>query len=113
MLESGFSRREVLEVQLATEEICVNIILHAYANRAGIFRICAKVKGDRLNIAIEDDGPPFDLTKHKTLKHVATENNEGPVGGWGIGLIKALMDEVKYERRDGKNILNLVKKHKH
>ena len=73
MQESGFGLLEVLEVQLAVEEACTNIIIHAYEDRAGTLRVFARVEGDRLKIMIEDDGPPFDPTEHMTLHRVTHE----------------------------------------
>ena len=35
---------------------------------------------------------------------------ERKIGGLGIFLTKQVMDEVRYERRDGQNILTLRKK---
>jgi serine/threonine-protein kinase RsbW len=112
MKEGGFCQREALEVQLAVEEACTNIVLHAYKGRAGFIQVSFRVEKDRLKIMIEDGGSPFDPTEHMTLHHVIHDDIEGPVGGWGIGLIRTLMDEINYERRPGKNILCLVKKKK-
>ena len=33
-----------------------------------------------------------------------------PIGGLGIHLVRQIMDDVAYERRDNKNILTLNKK---
>lgn len=110
MKASGFAGREVLEVQLAVEEACTNIVLHAYESRAGFICVSMGVEEDKLKIMIEDDGPPFDPTEHKAMHCLNQDNIEGPVGGWGIGLIRALVDEITYERCHGKNILYLVKK---
>jgi serine/threonine-protein kinase RsbW len=110
MKESGFGQRDVLEVQLAVEEACTNIILHAYEGRAGFLCVFVRVEENRLKIMIEDDGPPFDPTAHTTLHGLTHDDIERPVGGWGIGLIRAFIDEITYERRLGKNILCLVKK---
>jgi len=110
MKEGGFCHREVLEVQLAVEEACANIVLHAYEVRTGFIYVLVSVEKDKLKIMIEDDGPPFDPTRHKTLHRTNRNDVDGPVGGWGIGLIRKLMDEITYERLPGKNILCLVKK---
>jgi serine/threonine-protein kinase RsbW len=114
MKECGFSRREVLEVQLAVEEACTNIVLHAYEGRAGFLCVSVRFEENRLLVMIEDHGSPFDPTEHMTM-HVTMhpinhDDIEGPVGGWGIGLIRTLMDEIAYERRPGRNILCLTKK---
>ena len=110
MKEGGFCHREVLEVQLAVEEACTNIVLHAYGVRTGFIYVSVSIEKDRLRIMIEDDGFPFDPTRHLTLHRTKSKDVDGPVGGWGIGLIRKLTDEITYERLPGKNILCLVKK---
>jgi serine/threonine-protein kinase RsbW len=110
MKEGGFCHREVLEVQLAVEEACTNIVLHAYEGRTGFIYVSVSVEKDRVKIMIEDDGPPFDPKRHLTLHRTNSNDVDGPVGGWGIGLIRKLTDEIAYERRPGRNVLCLVKK---
>ncbi len=39
MKECGFGRWEKLDVQLAVEEYSTNIVLHAYEDLAGTFRV--------------------------------------------------------------------------
>jgi anti-sigma regulatory factor (Ser/Thr protein kinase) len=36
--------------------------------------------------------------------------DERPIGGLGIELVKRLMDEVHYERRDGRNRLRMTRR---
>jgi serine/threonine-protein kinase RsbW len=110
MKEGGFCHREVLEVQLAVEEACTNIVLHAYEVRTGFIYVSVSIGKDRLKIMIEDDGPPFDPTRHLTMHRTKSNDIDGAVGGWGIGLIRTLIDEITYERQPGKNVLCLVKK---
>lgn len=112
MKVGGFGQREVLEVQLAVEEACTNIVLHAYEGRAGFICVSIGVEEDKLKIMIEDDGPPFDPTEHMALHRLTNDDIDSSVGGWGIGLIRVLIDEITYERCHGKNILCLVKKHR-
>ena len=40
----------------------------------------------------------------------ALSAEERPIGGLGIFLIRQIMNEVKYQRIDGKNVLTLEKK---
>ena len=110
MNASGFGPQEVFEVQLAVEEACTNIIRHAYEGRTGFIYISILTEKDDLKILIEDDGPPFDPTEHTNMHRRAQDDIEGPVGGWGIGLIRAVMDEMTYRRSLDRNILCLAKK---
>lgn len=110
MNASGFAPNEVFEVQLAVEEACTNIIRHAYEGRTGFIYISILTEKDDLKILIKDDGPPFDPTEHTNMHRRAQDDIEGPVGGWGIGLIRAVMDEMTYRRSLDRNILCLAKK---
>jgi serine/threonine-protein kinase RsbW len=112
MAASGFDSETMLEAQLAAEEACTNIALYAYGNGEGCINIAIKMAGDRLELTIADNGTPFD----PTAKRVAIPNSDAenrPIGGLGIELIRAMVDEVHYEFKDGKNVLRLVKKFKH
>ena len=102
MNASGFSPQETFEVQLAVEEACTNIIRHAYEGRTGFIYISILTEKDKLKILIEDNGPPFDPTEHTTMRRMGQDDIEGPVGGWGIGLIRAVMDEMTYRRNSNR-----------
>jgi len=57
-------------------------------------------------VVVTDDGPAFDpLGAPEPDMSLGVE--ERPVGGLGIALVRKLMDETEYERRDGKNRLRL------
>jgi serine/threonine-protein kinase RsbW len=106
MAACRFSHHETLELELAVEEACTNIVLHAYRGHPGSIRISVKASADHLEITIEDYGPPFDPTVHKVQEHSI---DEIPIGLWGIPIMRALVNGISYERRDGKNILRLSK----
>lgn len=108
MASSGFDLQKMFEVQLAVEEACTNIALYAYPKGDGSISIAAKVYDDRLDLAIVDKGKPFDpVAKIAPISFADVEHR--PIGGLGIALIKASVDELAYEFKNGKNILRLVK----
>jgi anti-sigma regulatory factor (Ser/Thr protein kinase) len=109
MAAFGFDAEKMLEVQLAAEEACTNIALYAYPKGEGSINIAIEIIGDHLELTIADKGVPFD----PTAKKVAISNADvehRPIGGLGIALIRAMVDEVSYELKNGKNILRLVKR---
>ena len=57
-------------------------------------------------IRLTDDGRAFDPTAHLTK----AKPEEMQIGGLGISLIRQLVDEIHYERKEERNILGLVKK---
>ena len=58
---------------------------------------------------VSDSGIPFDPTKQKE-EDTSLSAEDREIGGLGIHLVRQLMDEIRYERVEGKNILTLVKK---
>ena len=60
-------------------------------------------------ITFIDQGIPYDPLK-KEDPDVTLSANEREVGGLGIFLVKKIMDDMKYEYKDGQNILKIFKK---
>jgi anti-sigma regulatory factor (Ser/Thr protein kinase) len=62
----------------------------------------------RLTVTLTDDGPPFDPFG-RAAPDTTLSVEERPIGGLGLHLVRELMDKVSYERRDGYNVVVLVK----
>lgn len=96
------------EVQVATQEICANIVDHAYTEdedgRLSI-EINIELEASKLDIHIWDTGKEFDT-------NIAREPALGELQERGFGLFfaKQLMDGVNYSREQDKNHWHLVKK---
>ena len=99
-----------LQIELAIEEIFVNIASDAYHPVDGEAEIRCEVLQDPLRVVIQflDGGKPYDpLAKEDADTSVeALEEREG---GLGILLVKKTMDDVKYVYENGKNILTIQK----
>ncbi len=95
--------------RLALEEVISNIILHAYPEKMGE-EISIKFKNIEKMVVftISDYGVEFDPTKVKDAD-ITLSAEEREIGGLGIFLVKQIMDEVRYERIENKNILTLTK----
>jgi len=106
----GFGPDRINEIELALEEALVNIISYAYpdADAVGKVEICCWLNDQALFIIeIKDSGIPFDALK-KDDPDLSGEIAEREVGGLGIYLIKQFMDDVKYRREQGHNILSFT-----
>ena len=57
-------------------------------------------------LQLSDDGIAFDPTAHVPNEKATDERQ---VGGLGIHLIRQIVDELHYERKENKNILRMVK----
>ena len=97
-------------VELAVEEIFVNIASYAYGGSRGEVELKAQIlpEPQRLELRFQDRGAPFDpLAKPDAdTSPEATLNREG---GLGILLVKKTMDEVRYTREKNQNLLTVVK----
>lgn len=97
-------------VTVALDELLANELSHAMAEReAGILILDVEIDEERLTVTLLDDGPPFDpFGKAEPDTTLSVEAR--PIGGLGLHLVKKLMDEVSYERRDLQNVVVLVKR---
>jgi len=95
----------LFNLNLALEEILTNIISYGYDDREEheiIVRL--SLEQGELTVEVEDDGRPFN-----PLEALEPDLNkpleERPVGGLGIHLVRKLMDELAYQRQEGRNLL--------
>lgn len=104
------SARALFQIELAVEEIFVNIAGYAYHPGRGEAVICCEVEEAplRITICFSDRGRPFDPLAWEDVD-TSPEALERRVGGLGILLVKKNMDEVFYTYEDGKNILTVRK----
>lgn len=108
--ERGFDMALTMNLNLALEEAVSNIILYAYPEKLGE-EICIKCVevNDGVIFTISDGGVEFDPTKVEEAD-ISLSAEERGIGGLGIFLIRQIMDEVKYERIENKNVLTIKKK---
>jgi len=108
LIKNQCSKEVKAEIRLAVEEIFVNICSYAYEPGNGEARINCRVVEDQSYILIQftDTGIPFNPL-HKETPDITGKQFENKQGGFGIHLVKQVMDEVTYEYRDGMNILRI------
>lgn len=96
----------IYNVQLATHEICLNIIQHAYGHEEGRLQVYTQLDVDNsvITIDIYDSGKAFDL------KAISLPDPEEPQAhGYGLFIAKQLMDRLEYTAVPGKNHWRLQK----
>lgn len=103
----GFDRASTDAVILATHEATSNVIRHAHQDRPGaVIQIQCLLAGDRLEVCVLDEGEPFDLEQ---VPHL--DPAELRIGGRGVFLMRALMDELTCQPRGERgNALRMVKR---
>lgn len=97
------------ELALALEECGSNIVNHALRGDVQqTFQVTFGRAEDEIFIEMRDCGPEFDPTAGAEAG--SEKDDEDVIGGWGIQLVRRYMDEIRYERKAGENILRLRKR---
>lgn len=109
--ELGLSADLMMKLLLVMEEAVSNVIFYAYdkEEKEGYVHIRLTYESDLLTLMISDRGKAFDPTA-KEDPDITLSAEDRPIGGLGIFLIKQIMDEVSYERKEGENRLIMKKK---
>jgi anti-sigma regulatory factor (Ser/Thr protein kinase) len=104
-----FTQIDLDKIELASEEVIVNIIEHGYKKKKGTIGIQIDIN-EHVEIIFKDRGVHFDILKNKKRKPKKTTIDKKKNGGMGIYLIFQMVDEVEYHRKNSSNILILKKK---
>ncbi len=106
----GFNEDDVYKIELAVDEACANVIKHAYKkDKKDLIHLVIEIDYKKLTIVIADQGVGFDIKRilNRDVKDCLAQMK---VGGLGIHLIKALMDEVEFKSKPGvKTEVKMVK----
>jgi len=107
MREFGLVDHKIFEIQMAVDEACTNIINYGYT--VGMINISCRRRDEDVLVVIKDRGKPFDpMSVPPPDLDASLEKRK--IGGLGVYFMKTLVDEVKYEFKDGKNVLTMVVK---
>jgi serine/threonine-protein kinase RsbW len=103
------SKKCMLEINLALDELFTNIISYGFRDDLEHqVKIQIMRENGTLTLCVEDDGIPFNPFKTKEVE-LPCDIEGCNIGGLGLHLVKKLMDQVCYERCEGKNKLTLKK----
>jgi len=97
---SGFVRvrpiadETLADLKLALTEAASNSVRHAYGGGQGRVDIVYRLRGDRLEVEVSDEGKGFELRER-------ANDEEFDESGLGLAIIRALTDEFEVTRRDG------------
>jgi len=108
--ETGCNMKIQMQIDLAVEEIFVNIAHYAYDPKTGPAKVRVEVApdGSQVSITFIDQGIPYDPLK-KEDPDIALSAEERQIGGLGIFMVKKTMDDIRYEYVNGSNILTIIK----
>ncbi|MBQ6774250.1 MAG: ATP-binding protein [Synergistaceae bacterium] len=108
---SGCSVKAQTQIDIAIEELFVNIAHYAYNPKVGKATIRVNLNEDKphsVSITLIDEGVPYNPLA-KPDPDITLSAEERKIGGLGIYMVKKSMDNMTYEYKDGKNILTIEK----
>ena len=107
--ELGLTSDLVFNLNLVLEEAVSNVILYAYPKgEQQEISLSANVSDNNLVFVLTDSGKEFDPTQAPDAD-ITLSAEERQIGGLGIFLIRQIMNQIEYQRIDGKNVLTLGK----
>ncbi|MCR4582478.1 MAG: ATP-binding protein [Prevotella sp.] len=107
--ELGLSMELQMNLNLVMEEMVSNVIFYAYPEGTDAsIELTAESDGKELTFVLSDKGKEFDPTQKEDA-----DPNINPmdrdIGGMGIYIVKNIMNNVTYQRLEGKNLLTMKK----
>jgi len=107
--ELGLDMELQMNLNLVIEEMVVNVISYAYPEgKVADIELVAESDGKELTFMLTDSGKEFDPTM-KEDTDMSVNPAERDLGGMGIYIVKNIMNEVTYQRLEGKNLLTMTK----
>jgi len=94
-------------VELAVCEAVNNAIIHSYGQKEGFpVEVSLGFDAGRLTVSVADLGRGFE-TFPETLPRVpdGKDLKDMPIGGWGLRIIGEVMEDVRYSKGSGRNVL--------
>jgi serine/threonine-protein kinase RsbW len=104
----GMHQSRVEAASVAVVEACLNAMEHGGGQM--VVRLAGDHQGDRprLVIEVEDSGPGFDPATPRP-RSAARASGSAAKRGWGLTLIRELMDEVEIRSRPGLTLVRMCK----
>ena len=100
-----------MQIDVAIDELFSNIAQYAYTPGTGPATVRVETEEDPRAVILTfiDRGIPYDPLAAED-PDITAPAEERSIGGLGVFLVKKTMDDVRYERRDGQNILRITKR---
>lgn len=105
----GIPNSIIFAINLSLDELITNTINYGY-NDKNEHSITVDLELTETEVIIEliDDGRPFNPLEHSE-PDIGQDLDDRPIGGLGIHLVRNMMNQVDYQRRDDKNIIIMKK----
>lgn len=97
-------------LNLSLDELLANTINYGYDDAAThAIEVSLSATPEGVTVTVRDDARAFDPTLAPE-PDIDAELDDRPIGGLGIHIVRAMMDEIGYQRLDGRNLLTLTKR---
>ena len=94
---------------LALEELISNIIKYGYDDRAGHeIGVALDFHKGAVRVCLTDDGRAFNPLTEAGPVEIAADVRGQSIGGLGVSLVRALVENLKYRREENRNILEFT-----
>ena len=103
-----FSFKARNQIEVAVDEIISNIVHYAYGDSKGNASLKIERDDKGIMLTVEDSGIPYNPLEKEDPDTTLSAEERG-IGGYGIYIVKKVMDEISYEYSGGKNILTMRK----
>jgi anti-sigma regulatory factor (Ser/Thr protein kinase) len=105
----GIAETAVAGINVALDEVLTNVVSYAFEDGAAHeIYVELQAQDRRLVIDVKDDGRPFDPLQ-ALAPALSDDIEDRPIGGLGIHFVRSIVDDVRYRRADGWNIMTLEK----
>lgn len=104
----GLTDDQAAEIGMALVEACINAFEHSKTNNNVFIHFI--IDEDSLTIKVIDQGIGFDKSKVEIPKIENKLGGEERKRGWGLQLIKELVDSVEFESTQNGTTVTMVKK---
>ena len=102
------SMKDSMAINVAVEEIFVNIAHYAYEGKTGKAVVGMNFDETSVDIYMVDTGIPFNPLEMADPDITASAEHRD-IGGLGIYMVKKSMDKCRYERRNNENVFMMRK----
>ncbi len=103
-----FEETHIDEIQLAIIETCINAFEHSNSEDNKV-TVTYVLTDDDLELKITDHGVGFGMDKTEFIDG-ETRAEAMQKRGWGLEIIREMMDEVKIDSNDGGTTITMLKK---
>lgn len=106
--KAGFSFEEIEDMKVAVAEACNNVVVHAYEpGYSGQMEVRFELIEHGLRITVKDQGSSFNFPEKAMQAQSLHDQSleQAKVGGLGIYLMQALMDDVEVNSEGGTEVI--------